>query len=508
MIITDCSRKCLDLQALNLLLALVTSGALPPSHLAAIVAPPHFLSFIATLSVHPVLTTRARSGDRAEAASLASYYLKVVLESVGPIGSNLSDAFKFGSPALSSRRITRKGRRTNDAESPKNEHDDIVNDLAHVGSLWVCGEDLWHVIGWAFNCSFLHERRWDVWRDWTEYMIDVLEVDWNLRVTSASEDVGQSILVRHIQGETKVAGRDRRILRAVFADGTGRAANEFREVWPNETKELKREGDLKKAEKKIDIEADDYGDYMDEDHEADFEDSPESSGPRSRSPTKRGRKGGANNALHDTNYLGDVDSLHLRLRILALLSQVSVHAPQCFISTRGLYDILLEHIRPLPLSAFALIICPAGLRYFSVSAASSLTQYILLTIISANAPQPPSDHLNQEVLEQCYLPWEANSAGVVENAKVSLCVETLLRLLDKEGALEGTESLLKAAENGVKARRNKLNGRRGKGGRQSGGETAGDLVWLDGSAQRIRAVVKIATRRTKQESETKDLEAT
>ena len=338
-------------------------------------------------------------------------------------------------------------------------------------------------------------------------MIDVLEADWNLRFADGSEDLRQTVLVRHIQGGAQPAGNTRRIVRAVFADSNGRAANEFREVWPNETKELKKEDELKKAEKRIDIDVDDYGDYMDEDHEDDLEDASEDSVSRSRSPSKGGRKRTAKKKPQNANCLGDIDSLHLRLRLLALLSQVSLHTPQYFISTQDLYDILLEHIRPLPPSMFALIICPAGLKYFSVSAASSLTQYILLTIISASAPQPPNDHLNQEVLERCYLPWEANSVGAADNAKVSLCVETLIRLLHREGALEGTERLLEVAESGIEARRNRFDGRKGKGKRLSSGERGGDLVWLDGSAQRIRAVVKMAMRRTEQDDETKYPEA-
>ena len=470
------------------------------------IAPPHFLSLIATLTVHPTLTTRAKSVDRVHAANLAGRYLRVILAGVGPIGSNLAEAFKFRSLATTSRRVTRGRRRTGDVEGPNKDDEEMSNDLANVGSLWTLGEDLWHVIGWAFNCNILHKRRWDVWRAWLGNMVDVLEADWNIRSAEGGESLEQSMVLRHVRGENKTAGNDRRILRAIFADGKARAANEFREVWPNETKELRKEDDPKKPVKKIDIEANDYGDYMDEENEADLEDASETSSPRSTPPPKAGRRGVKSSSSQGPDHLGDIDSLHLRLRLLALLSGVSAHVPQCFISTRDLYDLLLEHIRPLPLPTFFLVISPAGLRHFPVSAASSLTQYILLTILSTSAPQPPSDHLNQEVLEQCYLPWAANSAGVVENAKVSLCVETLLRLLAREGALDGTGGLLEAAERGIEARKNKFDGRKGKVGRDSSGGKGGDIAWLESSAERIRTVVRLAIARTERITRTIDTE--
>ena len=484
----------------------MTSGALPPFQLAATIAPPHFLSLIATLTVHPTLTTRAKSIERSHAAGLAGRYLRVILEGVGPIESNLAEAFKFRSLGTGSRRNPRGRQRTSKAEGPRKDDEEIVNDLANIGSLWTRGEDQWQVIGWAFNCSILHRRRWDVWRGWLAYMVDVLEADWNMRFAEGWESLEQSLLVRQIRGESMTAGNDRRILRAIFADGKGRAANEFREVWPNETKELRKEDDPKKPVKRIDIEANDYGDYMDEENDADLEDESENSIPRSASPSKAGRKGVKSKASYDADHLGDADSLHLRLRLLALLSAVSAHIPRCFVSTRNLYDLLLEYIRPLPLPTFFLVISPAGLRHFPVSAASSLTQYILLTIISSSAPQPPNDHLNQEVLEQCYLPWAASSIGTVDNAKVSLCVETLLRLLDREGALDGTERLLETAERGIKARQNRLDRKKGKGGRDSSGGRDEDIGWLEGSAERIRTAVRLAMARTERENSTQDTE--
>ena len=464
------------------------------------IAPPHFLSLIATLMVHPKLTTRAKTADQTLTTSLAARYLRVLLETVGPTQSGLADAFAFTFQGAPSRNGRVKRRKAEDGEATVKDGEKIGNELANTASLWSKAEDLWQVIGWAFNCSVLHKRRWEVWQSLLEYVIDVLEADWSLRFAEGHESLSKSLIVQYIRGDVKLAGNDTRVLRAIFADGTGRAINEFKEIWQNETKERVKAEDIQKAERKIDIEADDYGDYMDEDDEIDLEESPESVTTRSEPPMRTNKKSKPINLPNGTDLLGGVDALNLRLRLLSLLSHVSAQISGRFITTQDLYELYLRHIRPLPLPTFFCIISPAGLRHFDLSAASSLTQYLLLTILSSSAPQPPNDHLNQEVLQRCYLPWQANLAGPAENAKVSLCVETLLRLLDREGALEGTQELLDAAEKGIEARKSLASGKKGKGGRRSNGATGGDVIWLEGSAVRIRAVVKMAISRTEREN--------
>ncbi|KAL9634013.1 MAG: hypothetical protein Q9164_004342, partial [Protoblastenia rupestris] len=312
-----------DSQALNLLLSLLTSGALPSSQLPALVAPPHFVSLISTLTVHPTLTTRAKTSDRIQAANLAFRYLRLVLGSVGPIRGNLAEAFSFTTTDTLSRRGRRGRRKTDDVDSPdKGYEQHIENDLASVGSLWTRGEDFWHVFGWAFNCSIVHKRRWEVWCAWLDNMLDVLETDWNLRFIEGKDALAESLIIRYIRSGGHAAGKERRILRATFADGQSRCMNEFKEIWPNETKELKKEGDIKKAEKKIDIEADDYGDYMDEENDADLEGASHDLMPeRSASPTKRNRKTASTSLLNGADPLGGIDSLTLRIRLLSLLSK-------------------------------------------------------------------------------------------------------------------------------------------------------------------------------------------
>ena len=438
--------------------------------------------------MHPTLTTRAKTIDRAQAANLAARYLRVLLESVGPVYGHLGEAFSFSISDTLSRRGRRGRRKTDDANSPnKGNEQDIDNDLASVEALWTRGEDFWHVIGWAFKCSVVHKRRWEVWRAWLDYMLDVLESDWNLRFVEGREALRQSLVIRYIHGEGETASNEKRILRAIFSDGQGRYANEFSEVWPNETKELKKGNDIKKAERRIDIDADDYGDYIEDEDDADLEDASQPSPPvRSVSPRKRNHKEVSNKIPNGAEPLGGIESLTLRLRLQSLLSKVAHHLPDQFVHSTTLYDLYLEHIRHQPVPTFSLIISPTGLRHFTIEAASSLTQFILRTLISASAPAPPDDRLDQDILEECYLPFAANKATMVDNAKVSICVETLVRLLDRytSTGLEWTVELQAAMEKGVEERMKKA--------RKMDVETG----WLEGSARRIGAIVGMARRRS------------
>lgn len=490
-----------DGQALKLLISLVTTGNTSVPPLPAFIPPPHHLAFAATLAIHPTLTTRARSQNLVDDANLALKYLREVLKIVGPVNANLQDAFIFTGLGTSSRRGGGGRRRVNGGGTSPNgdDLDNIGNTLAETGSIWALAEDIWQVAGWAFNCSVLHKKRWTRWRLWLEYMIDVLQDDWNARgvglekyrARDRNEDDPRekSMVVMSLSFGDLTTGKERRVVRAVFADGGAKAVGEFLEIWENETKERKKDADVQKVEKKIDIEADNYGDYMDEDGDSDLVDGdPEIVGnfPPNRHNDPKPQDPRPNLATP----LGGMDAIDLRIRILSLLSTVSATLPHCFTSLTTLYDIYLEHVRPLPLPTFFLLISPSSLRHFSPPAASSLTQYLLRSLIAASAPLPAKDDLAQEVLEESYLPFAANTSSIVDNAKVSLCVETLLRLLDIYVGLTWTPSLQDAVEAGIDARDTKAKRDGRTKPRDKNGER--ERVWLVGSANRIRSVVRMA----------------
>lgn len=370
---------------------------------------------------------------------------------------------------------------------PTDDNETVDTELANAGSLWGRAEEFWQVVGWCFNCSILYKRRWERWNAWLTYMLEVLEADWDAReYGEGDESRVKSLIMKYINSGVTTAGRQRKVLRAVFADGRTKSVAEFGEIWQNETKELKTDTDLKKAEKKIDIEADNYGDYMLDEDDEDLEVSAEDlSSPPEQILQSR------DSIANIADDLGGMDSINLRLRLLSLLSKVSAVLPDDFTDLNTLYDNFLDHIRSLPIPAFFLIMSPTTLRVFSPAAASSLSQYILRSLIAASAPLPLNDNMSQDILEHSYLPYAANTSSVGDNTKVSLCVETLLRLLDFHVGLTWTPGLQEAAEAGIKARTAKAKKKK-QTKRGTDGDGSRDGTWLAASAERIRGVVGMA----------------
>ena len=475
-------------QALDLLTSLLTSGSASNGPRPAFLPPPQYIALITTLALHPTLTTRAKTLERIQASNLALRYLRLVLNHVGPVNGNLKEAFTFNSLSLTSRRGGNGRRRTTGegVNPPADDNEGIDTELANVGSLWARAEDFWQVVGWCFNCSLLHKRRWERWNAWLSYMLDVLEADWDVRENGEGDESREkSLIMKYINPGVTTAGRQRKILRAVFADGRTKSVAEFGEIWLNETKELKKDADVKKVEKKIDIEADNYGDYMQDEDDEDLEDSSED---RSSSPEQISES--RDSVPNVADDLGGMDSVNLRLRLLSFLSKVSAVLPNEFTDLNTLYDNFLEHIRSLPIAAFFFIISPTTLRVFTPAAASSLSQYILRSLIAASAPLPLNDNISQDILERSYLPYPANTSSIVDNTKVSLCVETLLRLLDYHVGLVWTPGLQEAAEAGIRARTAKAKKKQTKRRNDIDGNCDG--TWLAASAERIRGVIGMA----------------
>lgn len=504
---------------MNLLSSLLTASHSSEALIPAFLPPPNHLALIATLAIHPTLTIRAKSQKQIEVSNLALRYLRLILKVVGPVNSNLDEAFVFSGIGTSSRRGGSGRRRVivEEASPTGGNPDDIENELAQNGALWTQVEDIWQVIGWAFNCSVLHYNRWASWRVWIEFMLDLFEEDWDARGLRLDQDAQadddeeedepreKSMIVRSLMNaEGVTTGRERKIIRAIFADGGSRSVAEFPEIWRNETKERKKDGEAKKTTTKIDIEADNYGDYLDEDEDSDLEESdPDPSQNPSSKPSLQPPSPLPTAPTSDlATPLGGTAALTLRLRFLSLLSSVSFTlGAATFAPLNSLYDNYLEHIRPLPIPMFFSIISPFALRAFSPPAGSSLTQYILRSLITTAAPLPPGDDLTQPTLEKSYLPFAANTSSIVDNVKVSLCVETLLTLLDRHVGLVWTPALQDVVEAGIVARDTKATkvGKKrrklavGGGAGVSGvGDDEDEKKWLQASANRIRSVVLAA----------------
>lgn len=481
--------------------------------------PQHF-ALAGTLLVHPTTTTRAKSAELKEAANVALRLLRLASTLVSPREAQLHQAFSFGHS-----RISRSGRhlRADDEDFATPSGDKKVNigklDVANEASLWSRAEDFWHVVGWAFNCSVLHPARWEYWQIWLQFMCGILEDDWDEREQEykqaqkrreaeqqhSTEDgnVGrrkrdedqkeedlkifrESMIFQYICADA-THGRNRRIIRSIFADGSNTSVNEFRQVFDRELlppKSDKENVKPKKRDRDVNIDKEEYGDYLSED-ESDEDDTgtdPSKSNSRSTSPpagnkprrTKRTRRGTRNatdpsstqsvtpSAATNQNTLshhsggvspmGGLESLALRKRLLSMISKVSERIPGHFMPVYHLYHLFVENIRPLPLPIFQAFVSPYVLPELTDAQQSTLCELLLFCMRESSAPNTDEEYLNQAKLEQCFLPFAASTNSVVDNAKVSIVLEALIILLakdEKDKMLSVTPSFREAIEKGI-----------------------------------------------------------
>lgn len=411
-----------------------------------------------------------------------------MLKLVGPINARLQDAFTFSGVGTS---IRSARRRITDELTSSYEDTDITSELATTSALWTQVEDFWQVVGWAFNCSVVHPHRWENWTLWLEFMLQVLEKDWETRWFHVDEDgntapLENSMVVRYLSADTLKTGYERKILRAVFADGMKTSMAEFPEIWRDETRLRKKATEtIRTTDKRIDIEADDYGDYMASSSSEIEEGDPETvNGPTSPPPEDMPNGAAA---------LGGMEALTLRLRLFSLLATVSVIIPSFFLPLYDFYDHSLHFIRPLPLPTFFILLSPMALGNLTPAAAQSLVQRILRSLISSSAPCPTHDNLDQEMLEKSYLPFAANTQSVADNAKVSACLEALVALYERHCGLVWSDGLGEAVERGIEARDAKAK-KEGRGKGRGKGGSGGERMWLKGSAERIRGYVLLTRR--------------
>jgi len=497
---------------LTLLLNLLVAGTSTPSPtpLPAFVPPPQHLALAATLVVHPSLNTRAQSAERLQASNLALRLLRHTHRLVGPVNADFDAAFAFtyfntsrrGGDGRSTRR--RRSRSRGDEYSPGSGDDPetINSEIANAGSVWARAEDFWQVVGWALNCSVAYPKRWGRWKVWLEFMMEVLEDDWAVREGmsgeteegSAEPTMERSLIAKYLRLEGGKLGGNRRVVRAIFADGGTKALNEFTEVFRNETKARKKsDGVVKRPEKKVNVEEDEFADYL-EDANDEEDDDDDDADEVAKNPAPGSTSSAGKDDPPDTDgsaLLGGMDALTLRLRLLALLSNVSDTLRKQFLPISALYDLYNDHIRPLPIATFFLLTSPsATIPTFSPVARSALNQFILRSLIASSAPNPPTDDLDQDLLERYFLPFAANTASVADNAKVSLLLESLLRLVLRYIGVKVTGGLERAVRVGIEAREKKSGqDRRKKGVGKKGDE--GDRAWLVGSGERLIALVEV-----------------
>lgn len=545
-------------QAYTFLLSITGNSVSSINREAPITIPaaPH-LALAVTVSVHPSFTTRTASREKWEQAQLALRLLRLVHQTVGPVNGNFLSAFSF---RRYDARAFGRGRFADDGDDDYDQTQntgfpmyDLNTTYADSQSLWTRADDFWHVVGWAFNCACLpgiHAQRWRRYQVLLEFLLDVLETEWQIRQQSNSAE--ESLIWHYIELAAGGHARQRRNLRAIFADGSTRSTNEFRPIFANELKEPatdKEGGGVKKREVDVNIDQEVFGDYLLQD-ESDDSDEGESQNamrgpgrpskrtrtrtPSSRRVTPRGSKGslrseyetGDETLSHSSSTtasvsanLGDHESLNLRLRLLSLLTHISSHptltstSPTTFPDLEDLFTLFVEFIKPLPLPIFAHFVLPTPTPsnpdgILTLQTTMTLAEFLLQRLLEASAPSIRSHVLlSRAKLETEYLPFAAGKNTADANARVSILLESLTRCLiavDPVGLTGGTEELLTAVRTGVHRRltrvvdaggsgsgtaaKRKAKGAGGAGG--DGGDEASS--WLIESGDRLADLVRSA----------------
>lgn len=288
---------------------------------------------IATLAIQPKHTSRLASAAEHDVASLSLTFLRDVLATVGPVNGKLRDAFLF--------RGEGGRRRRSDETFPRHgsdsDEDHIRGRTANGGSIWARGQDFWKVLGWAFNCSASYPHRWRWWKPWLEYMLDVLELDYDERRQSDLEREGfgdgpdededdddhageqvpreclmlqDSLLASYIMPRNSRSSPLKPIISSLFADGGPSSTSIYTEVFKNETK-VASKSSKKRKRHHVDLENDNFGDY-DEDSSTGGSEPPTPEHQRTSARVIDESVPWTNSALGET--------ITFRLRLFALVS--------------------------------------------------------------------------------------------------------------------------------------------------------------------------------------------
>ena len=302
----------------------------------------------------------------------------------------------------------------------------------------------------------------------------------------------------------------REVLRAVFAftDGENGGSDRalFGEVFERETAVGgggggggKGKGKRKRGEDvaAVDVENDQFGDYLDGDGDEFESGEEEEDGAAGRVPTPKMRKKPGRKPKVETTpslVLTDdiAETVSFRLRIFRLLSAVSYYLPETLAPVDELYEKFVDHVRSLPLPLFRLFVesHPPDLpEYVRVSFLRILIEELLPRHCPEPADVDPENASGMDitvlVLQECFLPFAANKVTAEDNAKLSLALESMLWFVYSRIEVEYSGALRAAVERGIKAREDNIKNKRG--GRPD--KAAKDV--LARSARNLRVLVDV-----------------
>ncbi|KJZ78923.1 hypothetical protein HIM_01696 [Hirsutella minnesotensis 3608] len=496
----------LYMSAVNLLNSTLAAGLSrrAPKRNAVSIPPPSHLALLATLVVHPQHTTRADKPEHLVVSSLALDYLRNVLYVAGPINADFRTAFQFNSTSRWSRRSGHTAP-ASDSDMSDGDSDRDVDRLrgrmANEASVWTRGQDLWSTVGWAFNTATSHPQRWRYWKVWLEFILDVLDDDWaeRERIDHEAHEAGdegdpepvasrkESMIRMYMEQQDGRQAGNKRIMKALLADGGSLSSSAFPEVFDKEPRGPRKTAKKRKRNEVLDLENDKYGDYLD--------DESMSSGI-SEPPTPEKRRDGRKDVPFGSSNPGIVESIPLRLRFFRLLS--AANFVLCRRTTLNqLYEDFAVAIKVLPLQLFALFVTQREnplLPETHVTITKELFHLLLPSKYKDPKKVDPegdaSGSLTMPMLEQCYAPLPANTVGLEDNAKLSLVVESAIQLLWMCDMVKYTDSFAKAVKQGIEARETKAKKKRtGKMRTDAGDVVAKDV--LAASNERLHVLLEM-----------------
>jgi hypothetical protein len=493
-----------------------------------LVPPPVHLALAATLSVHPNTTSRTEDASRKAASTSALKLLRLILRLSGPYAP-FSRAFRFTKYQSNFFHVRVK-------KEDESSLADVVTkyDYTAKNSLFNRAEDFWSVIGWAFNCACLpdmHAVRWLYYGPFLEFFLNVLELDWNHH--NEQDTPEETLIWTFIELASGGFTRSRRIVRAIFADGSARSLNEFHAIFSKELNPPKKAKDeMPTSNPTLDIDNYEFGDYQAPSSDDFSEDDASPARPSKRVRTRSNRSctssaRASNESLNSayqtsgstgpTTTLGPPQALALRTRLLNLLAQIAAtpsltaQSPTTFVDETELYLLCVEFINPLQLHLFTPLILPntPASSPLTTTTHTALCEAILERTLESKAPRQASwqTPITFARLVECYLPFAASGSKVESQTKVALLIEALARLATENHALPTIDSdaaetelagvLAWAAEHGIKARENlateALDARRArKDKKKKGAEDDDDVAWrlLRESGLRLRALLR------------------
>lgn len=468
-------------QAFLLLKELLISGISPGGQIT--LPNTEHLAIACTLAVHPTFTTRAKDQSFLNVSISALDYLQILDKVVNPLQIKYAEAYAWPENAFS-RRSSRRAREPESLQDSPDEKEskDLRTPYANSRAIWHSATDFWAVAGWAFRCSRAHPRRWrQAWSPWMNYMIGVVEKDWIARKHLPIEKQEESLLAKY----WGTGDKKHRVLRAIFADDSDRSASEFKEIWKHETKPAPKAKSSEQSKKQeIDIDQDEYGDYLDQSSEDEEEDSDMQVKRQDDSFAK------TRAAKEFLAIWGGHDAGLLRLRLLSLVFQLSQSLPERAGDLHGIFSSAVDYIRPLPLGAFVAAFSPSMPRdIIPRDLAIAFVRFLTHTIIQRYPKSSALTEMGPRLLIDMYLPQAAKTNVIVDNARLSICNEILLSMVDD---LPWSKELEAAVEEGIKARKEKATQVKGKKGEASGAsDEKTDRKALDMSETRLRMMVML-----------------